>query len=258
MENKQNFYYIIPAKLVENENSTKALLYGLIVSLSNKSGYCWASNKFLADKLNKSKSLVSKYISELEKEKWLKTTTDKENGNKRKVYIGRGGIVTDCHTYSNELREGYSNELRHSNISNSNINKYKEIFSYWNKKDIVKHRKLTSKRKTKIRSALRDYSPDEIKKAIDNYAKVFKGDDYWWTHKWTLENFLSRGLDEFFSKSPEDYKAGKNGGFGDNKKKPYWNGNKMVKQNDKWYVLTDDGDKLTFEGDEDEIRWKNK
>ena len=33
--------------------------------------------------------------------------------------------------------------------------------------------------------------------AINNYAVVLKSEDYFWTHEWTLEDFLSRGLGKF-------------------------------------------------------------
>ncbi|WP_092484725.1 hypothetical protein [Desulfoscipio geothermicus] len=41
----------------------------------------------------------------------------------------------------------------------------------------------------------------EILEAIDNYAEVVHGDDYYWTHKWRLDEFLLRGLDKFKSES---------------------------------------------------------
>jgi len=87
--------------------------------------------------------------------------------------------------------------------------KYKEIFNFWNNQKIVKHIKLTDKMKTKINSSLKDYSLEEIKKAIKNYSIVLKGEKYFWDYKWTLEDFLSRGLTKFLDVPLENYETEK-------------------------------------------------
>ena len=71
------------------------------------------------------------------------------------------------------------------------------IFDFWNEQKIVVHRKLTDKTRTKIRAALKDYSLEELKSAIHNYAFILHGDEYWWTHVWTLRDFLMRGVEKF-------------------------------------------------------------
>ena len=56
--NNVGYYSIIPATILYN-NELKAnekLLYAIITSLSNKEGYCFASNKYLAEKLERKKS----------------------------------------------------------------------------------------------------------------------------------------------------------------------------------------------------------
>jgi len=83
-------------------------------------------------------------------------------------------------------------------LSNNNKNALSKdilsIFEFWNQQGIIKHRKLTEKIKTKIKSALKEYGSDEIKEAIKKYADVLNGEDYFWTYKWTLPDFLARGL----------------------------------------------------------------
>ena len=41
-----------------------------------------------------------------------------------------------------------------------------------------------------INARLQEYSKDELEKAIDNYATVLKSDNYYWTHKWSLQDFM--------------------------------------------------------------------
>lgn len=96
------------------------------------------------------------------------------------------------------------------NDKNNINNIYNAIFEHWNSKKIIVHKKLTDKIKRKIRGALNTYSPDEIKKAIDNYSTVLTSDEYYWTYKWTLEDFLQRGLEKFLTDACfENYKKDK-------------------------------------------------
>ena len=51
-EGKSNYYAIIPANIRYNKELKFAerLMYGEIIALSNKIGYCYASNKYFAEK----------------------------------------------------------------------------------------------------------------------------------------------------------------------------------------------------------------
>ncbi len=76
------------------------------------------------------------------------------------------------------------------------------IFRHWNAQRIITHRKLSDKQKGHIRARLAEgYTVDEILEAIDNYAAVLHGDEYYWTHRWRLDEFLLHGLDRFKSAS---------------------------------------------------------
>ena len=64
------------------------------------------------------------------------------------------------------------------------------IFQFWNEQQIIKHRKMNQKTKSHINARLGDYSVEELKQAISNYRKVLDSDEYFWTHKWTLQEFM--------------------------------------------------------------------
>lgn len=70
------------------------------------------------------------------------------------------------------------------------------VFDFWNEKGIIKHRTI-DKYKPSINAALINYNEIEIKNAIVNYYKILHDPAYYWTHKWTLKEFLQRGLDKF-------------------------------------------------------------
>jgi hypothetical protein len=82
---------------------------------------------------------------------------------------------------------------------NTNIyNNIYTIFDFWNEQGIIVHRSI-DKFKSAINSALKSYSLDEIKEAILNYKEILSSSEYWWNYKWTLKEFLQRGLDKFLT-----------------------------------------------------------
>jgi hypothetical protein len=72
-----------------------------------------------------------------------------------------------------------------------------EIFNFWNEQKIVVHRRLTDEIRRAITAKRREYSQEELCKAITNYAEIVLSPDYWWNHRWTLKDFLSRGVERF-------------------------------------------------------------
>jgi predicted phage replisome organizer len=81
------------------------------------------------------------------------------------------------------------------------------IFDFWNSKKIVTHRAMTDKLNGHINSKLEIYTTEEINGAITNYATVLHSDEYQWTYKWSLGEFLTRenGMVKFLDEnSPLD------------------------------------------------------
>ena len=66
----------------------------------------------------------------------------------------------------------------------------RKIYDHWNSKGIIKHRKMNAQMKSHINARLKEYSFEELKKAIDNYATVLSDEKYYWTHKWSLQDFM--------------------------------------------------------------------
>ena len=78
---------------------------------------------------------------------------------------------------------------------------YIAVFDHWNTKEIIIHRNLNEKTKRAILTTLKERTPDEIQGAIDNYAAVLKDPGCYWSHKWTLAEFLRRGLEKFLDEA---------------------------------------------------------
>ncbi len=66
------------------------------------------------------------------------------------------------------------------------------LFDLWNSLNIYIHKKLTSDMSKVIDSARSDYSIKEIEQAMRNYAEIVKGAEYYFNHRWTMAEFLSR------------------------------------------------------------------
>jgi hypothetical protein len=136
-------------------------------------------------------------------------------------------------------------------LHNKNNTDIQFIFEYWNEQNIIVHSKLTDKIKTKIISTLKDYSQKDILLAIRKYKIVLDGSEYFWTYRWTLQEFLSRGLTKFLDTPIDNFK--KSNGFEKPKKeKRYYQGNPVVSKNGKDYVISG-GEWLEFAGEDKDI-----
>jgi len=111
-----------------------------------------------------------------------------------------------CHDIKND-----SNISCHDTTKDNNIKKeYKDILSFWNSQNIIKHSEkvfltyLKKKHKDKINL----YGVDKVKEAIKSYSLILKSDKYYWSYKWSLWDFLQRGLDKFIAEANpfENYK----------------------------------------------------
>ncbi len=101
------------------------------------------------------------------------------------------------------LEKNTPNALSNNNTNALNNNKelYIDFLEKWNSQKIIIHRKLTTKIKTSIKSLLRDYSEKEIFKSIENYSFVIKSNNHYFNHKWTLKDFLKRGVEKFLDEA---------------------------------------------------------
>ncbi|MBP1971618.1 hypothetical protein J2Z83_003769 [Virgibacillus natechei] len=80
------------------------------------------------------------------------------------------------------------------------------LYDHWNEQGIIKHKRMNQAMKSSTKARLEDYSIDELLKAIDNYTEILSSTKYYWTHKWTYQEFMKpnnviRFLDEVDPKS---------------------------------------------------------
>ena len=115
---------------------------------------------------------------------------------------GSWGVNDDINTSEGKQNDGKSTQ---SKVKERKVNKTKEIdtvFHHYLSKNIVNHQKVTEPMKSAIRGRLKDYSLDQIIKAIDNYSKVLDGDEFYFSHKYPLADLMrDKDLRKFLDES---------------------------------------------------------
>ena len=117
-------------RILFNDSSlseTDIMVMGLIISLTLKNTYCYASNEYLEKYINKSHRTINYSLSKLKKLEYIKVKF--ENG-KRRIYLNTDKIPTKNALESAKTsNEKYASSCTH-NINNK-YNNYKENVPYW-------------------------------------------------------------------------------------------------------------------------------
>lgn len=95
MEDKilPNYYAILTADVRYDKNLSPnaKLLYAEITALSNKEGFCWATNEYFAKLYSLSSNRISRLVSSLVANKYI--TVEIANKFDRKIYLSTGNSV---------------------------------------------------------------------------------------------------------------------------------------------------------------------
>lgn len=135
---KANYYAIIPAYIRYNKELKfgERLMYGEITALSNKSGYCYASNKYFADLYGVSQSTISRWISHLAELNSIDVQiirNEKKEIIERRLYITDTPYMQNC-TYPYTQNNQYPiRKKSKENIINNNM--LDSLFNYIIKKE---------------------------------------------------------------------------------------------------------------------------
>lgn len=199
------YFYIIPAKIVEDPDIPPKgkWLFGLLASMADQTGSCYASNGWLAQKLNlKDKDYVSTLLSKLFKKDWLVTDTDKKTG-KRFILLNfskpysknfKGGLEKfqegtrkissgsepNLGTPSNNISNNTSKDIylpeNLLDLPEEKVKELPDVFRVYRYYLICFKRtqnqvKLTDTRKSKILARLKSYSLEEVIQAVKNTSR---------------------------------------------------------------------------------------
>ncbi len=124
-EDNVGYYSIIPATILYNKElkANEKLLYAIITSLACKEGYCFATNKYLAEKLDVNPKTISSWISDLSKRNFIIVEVIR-NENKqiiqRKIYINDVPYPLNIgYQYQSKNGQAIHQKIEDNNIRNN-------------------------------------------------------------------------------------------------------------------------------------------
>lgn len=133
MEEKPSYYAIIPATVRYDEDLIPhaKLLYGEITALSNKEGYCYATNKYFAKLYQVHWTTISRWIKDLQDKKYISVEVlykgDTKEIEKRIIKISDTYYQNCYGGISKNANRGISKNAKDNNtsINNTRINNSK-------------------------------------------------------------------------------------------------------------------------------------
>lgn len=122
MVEQPNYYSVIPASVRYDKDISPLakLLYSEITALSNKEGYCWASNKYFAELYGKSETWISLTIKKLEQKGYVKSEVNRIKGNERKIKIVDPPIYVKLKTSLSKVKDPSLSKVKDNNININN------------------------------------------------------------------------------------------------------------------------------------------
>lgn len=133
MKETPNYYSIIPAPVRYDKRlrANEKVLYSELTALSNKKGYCWASNQYIADLYQVDTRTVSKWVSNLHKYGYI--DVEIANNTSRKIWI----VQIDTQDQKIEPQRSKDEAPQRSkdphNTTSYNTKKNKDFFDETNK-----------------------------------------------------------------------------------------------------------------------------
>lgn len=205
MSEQPSYYSIITANVRYDNRLTDSekLLFAEITSLSNKYGYCTATNSYFARLYEVVKEAISRRISNLTKYGYLKIETVKDGKQikQRMMYpLTQSSIPIDVKINTpidNSVNTPIDANVKENNtsINNTSINNinkintlsgnptthqphYQPIINYLNEKTGKHYKHTTNKTQTVIKARWNEgFTEDDFKKVIDNKVAEWKGTD---------------------------------------------------------------------------------
>ena len=142
-ENERPSYFATISADVRYDKRLRAnekLLYGEITALCNKTGECWASNKYFADLYGVTTQAVSKWITNLRQCGYISVNLTYKEGTKeieRRIIklsvASRNDVTSDCEVVTRDLGvvtndcEGMVQKVKENNTSINNTSEYINI-----------------------------------------------------------------------------------------------------------------------------------
>lgn len=125
--NRIGYYSVIPSTILYNKRlkPNERLLYACITSLSNKEGFCYASNKYLGGLMEANEDTISKWVNHLKREGFVYVQilrNEKKEVLQRRIYPNDVPYrINKLHPLRTKEQEGIDQNAEDNNINNNNI-----------------------------------------------------------------------------------------------------------------------------------------
>jgi len=235
---RPGYYGILPASIRYDKNlkPMEKIMYSELTALSNKNGYCNATNSYFAELYEVSKNTVSLWISDLEKAGYIKTKLIYEAGTKiikeRRIYISDPITKNDDTYHEKEVDPIMKNNdtpiTKNREDNNTSINNTRLIITNNNLENIIEDQEqekvvinsngvlqqeikmLLGVRKIKVYDIIKLNKPIErIKFVIEFCNKNNKADGYLYKalkDDWELKEVQQEEKTCHYTKPKEAYK----------------------------------------------------
>ena len=221
---RPGYYGILPASIRYDKNlkPMEKIMYSELTALSNKNGYCNATNSYFAELYEVGKNTVSLWISDLEKAGYIKTKLIYEAGTKiikeRRIYI-LDPITKNNDTPITKNREDNNTSINNTRLIITNNNNLENIIKDQEQEKVVINSNGALQQEIKMLLGLRKIKPydiiklnkpiERIKFVIDFCNKNNKADGYLFKalkDDWELKEVQQEEKPCYFTKPKEAYK----------------------------------------------------
>lgn len=120
MSESPNYFAVLPAEIRYDKNLSplEKLLFAEVTALSNKEGYCWASNAYFAELYDRTPKYISDVLNKLAKAGYLEIEIGEDHSS-RKIRIG---VAINPEGVPEKSGGGVRKNPEHNNIINIKSN----------------------------------------------------------------------------------------------------------------------------------------
>jgi uncharacterized phage protein (TIGR02220 family) len=141
MEKCKDYFIILPSYIRHDKNlkPSEKLIFGEILALSQKEGYCWANNSYFAEIYDVSNSTVSKWINNLISFGYIRSELiykdDSKEIEKRKIFVNDVDLIAIDKKINTAIDQNLNTPIE-ENIHSSMEENLKDNKQDINKQDI--------------------------------------------------------------------------------------------------------------------------
>ena len=206
-----SYYAVIPAEVRYDPDlsASAKLFYGEITALANKTGDCWASNRYFTDLFGVSDQSIRNWLKELEQKGYVSVwyEMDGKETKARHVSIAEG-VKNSLGGGKEFLLPTPKKNLGHNNTRiDNNTRIIKDIVEYLNQRTGKKYRFGSSSTQLKIKARLNEgYTEEDFRKVIDIKTDEWKGTDM--EQYLRPETLFGNKFESYLNQTPKKGKEG--------------------------------------------------